>query len=132
MNEMTGRNYSDLLVWQKAINLVEAIYKASESWPSREMYGLTSQIRRAAVSIPSNIAEGQGRRTSGDFYRFLNIAHGSIREVETQLIIANRLGYLESGAVSALLEQASEVGRLLTGLQNSLQLSTSVSARHAK
>jgi four helix bundle protein len=79
---MKVKNYQDLIVWQKAMDLVEEVYKASRSFPREETYGLTSQIRRAAVSIPSNIAEGQGRRTTADFLRHLSIAYGSLREVK--------------------------------------------------
>jgi len=117
---MGARNYSDLIAWQKAMDLVTAIYKASATFPKEETYGLTAQLRRAAVSIPSNIAEGQGRRGAHEFSRFLNIAHGSLREVETQIMIAKRLDYLEEPTSAKLLECASEVGRLITGLTNSL------------
>src|SRR5574340_1194892 len=102
------------------MDLVVQVYRASEAFPKRELYGLTSQLPRAVVSIPSNIAEGQGRRTRREFCSFLSIAHGSLREVETQTYIANRLGYLTDHATAAVLESASEVGRLLNGLSNSL------------
>jgi len=88
---MKVRNYQELIVWQRAMDLVEEIYKATKEFPREELYALTSQIRRAAVSIPSNIAEGQGRRTTADFLRHLSIAYGSLREVETQALIARRL-----------------------------------------
>jgi four helix bundle protein len=116
-----SQNYRDLVVWQKAMDLVEMIYTATKLFPKEELYGLTSQIRRAAVSIPSNIAEGQGRKSSGDFARFLAIAYGSLREVETQILIAERLGYMDKQASQNLIACASEVGRLLNGLSNSLQ-----------
>ena len=115
---MAGRNYRDLKAWQKAIDLVQAVYEASATWPASELYGLTAQARRAAVSIPANIAEGQGRRTAGDFARHLNIAHGSLRELETHFVIANRLGYCGEPALAAILEACAEVGRLVTGLLN--------------
>ena len=108
------RNYRDLIAWQKAINLVEEVYRVSREFPREEQYGLTIQLRRAAVSIPSNIAEGQGRGGNPEFVRFLRIAYGSLREVETQVIIAERLGYLEQA--TPLMEQCAEVGRLVNGL----------------
>jgi four helix bundle protein len=112
------RNFKDLVVWQRAVDLVAEIYVATRDFPRDELYGLTSQVRRAAVSIPSNIAEGQGRLTRGEFRQFLGQAKGSLAEVETQLIIAHRLGYLASP--DSLLEHLNEVGRLLNGLLNSL------------
>ena len=104
---MGGANYRDLIVWQKAMDLVQAVYKITAGFPKEELYGLTSQLRRAAVSIPSNIAEGQGRRTTGDFQRFLAIANGSLREVETQILIAKRLNYLHNERTSHLMESTS-------------------------
>src|SRR6267154_1891441 len=112
---MPSRNYRDLIVWQKAMDLVENVYRASRVFPKDELYGLTSQIRRAAVSVPSNIAEGQGRGGDPEMVRFLRIAHGSLREVETQILIAQRLGYLDLEQAQSLIEQAAEVGRLLNG-----------------
>ena len=117
---MAGRNYSDLIAWQKAMDLVEKIYKASRDFPREEQYGLTSQIRRAAVSVPSNIAEGQGRKSAKEFVHHLAIAHGSLREVETQLQIANRLKYIGQENLQDLMDMAAETGRLNNGLSNSL------------
>lgn len=117
---MKLKNYQELIVWQKAMDLVEEVYKASRTFPREEIYGLTSQIRRAAVSVPSNIAEGQGRRTTADFLRHLSIAHGSLREVETQILIAERLKYVTRGTCQEVMNLAGEVGRLLNGLINSL------------
>jgi four helix bundle protein len=117
---MAVKNYSELIAWQKAMDLVEAVYRGTTGFPREEVYGLTAQVRRAAVSIPSNIAEGQGRRTTADFLHFLSIAYGSLREVETQILIAERLKYLDSSTRTAVMELASEVGRLLNGLMNSL------------
>src|SRR5262245_9064026 len=113
---MAGRNYSDLVAWQKAMDLVEAVYQATAMFPKDELYGLSSQLRRAAVSIPSNIAEGQGRHTAGEFTRFLSIALGSLREVETQILIARRLRYIGNDHAPGLMAMTSEVGRLLNGL----------------
>ncbi|HMG32826.1 MAG TPA: four helix bundle protein [Blastocatellia bacterium] len=115
---MAGKNYSDLIVWKKAMDLVENVYRATRQFPKDELYGLTSPLRRAAISVPSNIAEGQGRRAPGDFVRFLAIAHGSLREVETQILIAERLHYFAPMEVTKLLSLSAEVGRLLNGLSN--------------
>jgi four helix bundle protein len=117
---MKLKTYRELIVWQKAMDLVEEVYKASMSFPKEEIYGLTSQLRRAAVSIPSNVAEGQSRRTTADFLRHLSIAYGSLLEVETQILIATRLNYLAPGNCYKVLEMAGEVGRLLNGLMSSL------------
>jgi four helix bundle protein len=117
---MAGKNYADLIVWQKAMDFVEAVYRATSAFPKEEIYRLTSQMRRAAVSIPSNIAEGQGRKSPREFHRFLSVAHGSVREIETQVLIAERLPYLDSATKSQLMERAAEIGRLLNGLMNSL------------
>jgi four helix bundle protein len=117
---MAGENYRDLIAWQKAMNLVIMVYRQSAKSPKQETYGLTSQIRRALVSIPSNSAEGQGRRTKRDFCHFLWIAVGSLREVETQVFIANRLGYIDDQSTSSLIDLAAEVCRLTTALANSL------------
>jgi len=117
---MAGQNYRDLIAWQKAMDLVEMVYQATKRFPKEETYALTSQLRRAAVSIPSNIAEGQGRASIKEFHNFLSIAHGSVREVETQIMIAQRLGYLGPEVVEGILQSAAEVGRLIKGLMNSL------------
>src|SRR5271165_4285467 len=113
-----AQHYRDLLVWQKAIELVTDIYRVTREFPKDELYGLTSQLRRASVSIPSNIAEGQGRLTRGEFRQFLGHAKGSICEVETQLIIAHNLGYQNDP--QPLLEKLHAVARGLNGLLNSL------------
>src|SRR5690348_12240672 len=113
---MSVRNYRDLVVWQKAMDLVEGVYRATQGWPSSEQYGLTSQVRWAAVSIPANVAEGQGRSGSRVFLHHLSMANGSLREVETHLLIAGRLSYLDYPTCDTLLQQMAEVGRLLLGL----------------
>lgn len=115
-----GKSYRDLFVWQKAMELAKAVYEATRPFPKEEMYGLTAQIRRAAVSIPSNIAEGQGRLSKKEFRQFLGIARGSLMEVETQIILARDMNYLSEGKAEKLLLRASEVGRMLNGLINSL------------
>lgn len=113
---MGSRNYKDLLAWQKSMDLVTACYKHTANFPALERYGLTDQLRRAAVSIPANIAEGQGRQYDAEFARFLYIASGSLAELETHIQIAQRLGYLDQLAADHLLEQCTEVARLLHGL----------------
>ncbi len=110
----------DLIVWQRAINLIEKIYRMTQQFPREELYGLTSQIRRAAVSIASNIAEGQGRTTPGEFRHFIGIARGSTSEVETQLIIAERLGYVSSAVIGPALQDCDEIKRMLFGLAQSV------------
>ena len=114
------QNYRDLIAWQKAMDLVEHVYAATKAFPGDERYGLTMQLRRAVVSVPSNIAEGQGRRSRNEFVHFLSVAHGSLREVETQLLIAVRLGYLRREVSTPVLELSDEVGRLVSGLARSL------------
>ena len=110
-------DYRDLVAWQKSMDLAERIYIATAKFPKEERYGLISQIRRASVSVPSNIAEGQGRRSSDDeFVRFLQIAMGSLAELETQIELAVRLSFLEKQQAIALRSSTDEVGRLLTGL----------------
>ncbi len=111
-----GRSYRDLVVWQKAMDLVTAIYKATTGFPKDELFGLTSQLRRAAVSIPSNIAEGQGRLSEKEFRYFLGQARDSLMEVETQLQSAENLDYLQREDTNKLLGACGEVGRILNGL----------------
>jgi four helix bundle protein len=118
---MKVKNYQELIVWQKAMDLVEEIYSSTRSFPKEEVYALTNQVRRAGVSIASNIAEGQGRQTTADFCRHLSIAYGSLREAETQILIAHRLDYLSESATQYLMQMAGEVGRLLNGLMTSLR-----------
>jgi four helix bundle protein len=117
---MAGKNYRDLIVWQKAMELVMLIYRATKSLPKEEIYGLRSQMRRAAVSIPSNIAEGQGRNTKRDFRNFLSIALGSLRELETQILIAKGLDYYTESTTTQLCNLTDTVGRLIRGLSKSL------------
>jgi four helix bundle protein len=111
-----GRSYKDLVVWQKAMNLVTATYRATAKFPKDELFGLTSQAHRAAVSIPSNIAEGQGHLSAREFRYFLGQARGSLMELETQLQVAENLGYLQQEENGSLLQSCAEVGRLLNGL----------------
>jgi len=114
------KSYQDLVVWQKAMTLAEATYQSTRSFPREELYGLTSQMRRAAVSVPSNIAEGQGRNSTREFLHHLSIALGSLLELETQVLLAARLALLNPDASRELLQQTAEVGRLIHGLSNAL------------
>ncbi len=102
------------------MDMVVRVYQITEPFPSKEMFGLTNQLRRAAVSVPSNIAEGQGRNTSNDFVRYLSISKGSLQEVQTQVELANRLGYLDETTTRDFLDFSEEVARLLNGLSRSL------------
>ncbi len=119
--EMSVKDYRDLILWQRATELVVLVYEVTRDFPNDELYGLRSQMRRASVSIPSNIAEGQGRDTTADFLRFLSIANGSRRELETQTIIAQRLDYISEQQSEQILDLATEVGRLRHGLADSLK-----------
>ena len=113
-------DHRELVAWQKAVDLVELLYRRTQSLPKEELYGLKSQMRRAAVSIPSNIAEGQARRTTRDFIHFLSVARGSLKELETQIIISRRLGYVNATQQSELIDATEEVSRLISGLNRSL------------
>lgn len=114
------KGYKDLIVWQKAMDLVPAVYRLARKLPREETYGLTSQIRRAAVSIPANIAEGQARRHRAEFNQHLGIARGSLAELDTLLILAVQLGNLEEADVDLLGPAMIEIRRLLQGLIQSL------------
>ena len=116
-----SHRYQDLIAWQKARRLATEIYRVTESFPKTEIYGLTSQLRRAAVSVPSNIAEGQGRLTKGEFCHFLGMARGSLLEIETQLAIALDLRFVGEIEHMRLQEMAEEVCRILSGLIDSMQ-----------
>lgn len=115
------KSHRDLIVWQRAMESVTEIYEATSGFPTTEKYGLTSQLRRAAVSIPSNIAEGYGRGTSQDYLRFLRVARGSLFEVDTQLMIALRMGYLDRGVHQQVENKLAETGRVLAGLIKSIE-----------
>jgi len=115
------RSYRELFAWQKSMAVVKIVYAQSQSWPREELVGLTSQIRRAAVSVPANIAEGQGRTGKREFAHHLSIAKGSLHELETLILIASDLRYLDRTVRDALLAQTDEVGRLIGGLLRSLR-----------
>lgn len=118
---MGTRNYRELIAWQKAIDLVESVYRATRTWPREELYGLTNQVRRAVISVPANIAEGQGRSSVKEFMQFVSIANGSLHEVETHLLISHRLGYIDEASCEHLMYHTAEVGRLLNGLMRSFR-----------
>ena len=113
------RSHEDLFVWQKSITFVTQIYKMTEKYPTHELYGLTNQIRRAAVSIPSNIAEGAGRKNTKEFIQFLYIARGSASELETQIIIAKKLGYMNDE--ESLISDITIIRKMLNALITSLR-----------
>ena len=110
------QSYKELIVWQKSVILVKEVYIATEKFPKSEMYGLTSQLRRATISIPSNIAEGYGRRSKKEFGHFCSVAYGSALEVETQIIICKELNFLGHEEFSALEELIEEILKMLNSL----------------
>lgn len=114
-------SYRDLVVWARAMDIVVVVYQLSKQIPQSEMYGLISQIRRAAVSIPANIAEGYGRKTLGEYVQHLSIANGSLKELETHLLIAGRLHYVKDDEIIPALEGCSEIGRMLASLIQKLR-----------
>ena len=120
MKENIVRTHRDLDVWKKSIDLVTLIYKYTAEYPKDEVYGLTSQIRRCAVSIPSNIAEGSARTTKKDFSHFLAIALGSVAELETQLIISRNLNYLSEAVLDELISELISIRRMTLGLRKSI------------
>ena len=106
-------SYRDLLVWQQAMELAVSTYEVTKSWPKEEIYGLTSQIRRAATSVPANVAEGYGRESRASYQQFLRIAQGSLKELETHLLIAVRIGLTSEASVGPLMILSESVGKLL-------------------
>src|SRR5216117_3249391 len=121
------RGYRDLIVWQDSMDLVVAIYRITATFPKDERFSLVSQLRRAAVSVPSNIAEGQGRSRTGDYLRHLSVAVGSLSEVETQVQIACRLDYITAEDQTRLLDSCTAIGKMLGGLIRSLRRHLGVS-----
>jgi four helix bundle protein len=115
------RNYKELKVWQKSYQLCLRIYRATDVFPKNEGFGLTSQMRRSALSIPSNVAEGYGRKTTPEYLRFLSIAYGSTCELETQLLLSGDLGYLDKENLSGLQRDIREVERMMKALIKSLE-----------
>jgi four helix bundle protein len=119
-DEIKTSGYKDLLVWQKGIALVKQVYRITSVFPAEEKFGLVSQMRRAAVSIPSNIAEGQARHTKGEFIQFISHAEGSVAELDTQLIISIQLSYCPQAQAESAFELLSELRRMLNALRRRL------------
>ena len=117
-------SYQQLEVWQKSVALVTEIYQITRSFPREELYGMTSQVRRAAVSIPANIAEGWGRNMTRDYVQFLRVARGSLLELETHLIVAKNLAFVDGPILEGVTERTQEINRMLNGLIRSLESST--------
>jgi len=115
------KTYREIICWQKAIELVKSIYKITSDFPQSEQFGLTSQLRRAAISIPSNIAEGFGRGSNKEFKRFLDISRGSLFELQTQILIAKELEFINKETYDKIFEQSREVERILVGFMKSLK-----------
>jgi len=114
------KSYQDLEVWQKAMDLVVLCYKISEKFPKNETYGLASQLQRAAISIPANIAEGRHRQHSKEFLQHLSIAYASLAELETHVQIAGRLNYINQNQIDEILNKTREIGKMLNGLRRSI------------
>ncbi|NEP01624.1 MAG: four helix bundle protein [Symploca sp. SIO2E9] len=115
------KSYRDLRVWQEAMNLAEACYRTTKTFPREELYGMISQIRKVSASIPANIAEGYGRRTRGEYIQFLHVAQGSLKELETHLLLSIRVKLASSESLYPILSQCESVGRLLLALIRSLE-----------
>lgn len=120
------KTHKDLLVWKKGIDLVEQIYKFTKQFPKEELYGITNQMRRCAVSISANIAEGSGRKNKAEFIQFLHIALGSASELETHLIISQRLGFLSINSYDEIMNALNEIIKMICGLINSLNSTRSL------
>ncbi len=114
-------SYRDLLVWQASVDLATRCYKLTAGFPSAELYGMTSQIRRASVSVAANIAEGHGRDGTGNFIQFLRVSQGSLKEPETHLVICGRVGLLDEQTLGALQDRCDEIGRMLRSLIRTLE-----------
>lgn len=114
-------SYRDLLVWREGMDLAVAAYKLTEEFPRDELYGLTSQIRRSAASVPANIAEGYGRESSGSYIQQLRVAQGSLKELETHLLLSSRVGLTTMNVIASLLDRSDEVGKMLRRLIRSIQ-----------
>jgi four helix bundle protein len=118
---MDGKNFRDLKVWQLGMQLAEEVYRLTQQFPKHEIYGLTSQVQRAAVSVPANIAEGHATGSSKEFLRFLGIAQGSLAELETHLLLAERIKYCSGSQVGPIVTRCHEEGRMLRALRKSVR-----------
>jgi four helix bundle protein len=121
METSTVKNFRDLIVWQRGIKLAKEVYQLTSKFPQQEVFGITNQLRRASVSIPSNIAEGQGRQYRKEFVQFLYVAIGSVNELDTQFVIAEEIGYLSQSEVIPVLHEMGEIRKMLFGLIHSLK-----------
>lgn len=121
MSDTEIRSYRDLKVWQRAMNLAEACYRITRRFPKDELYGMVSQIRRAAASVPANIAEGHGRNSRGEYIQFLRVAQGSLKELETHVLLAQRVGLAEEKTASGILDASEVLGKMLRALIRSLE-----------
>jgi four helix bundle protein len=121
MRDPEIRSYRDLKVWQLAMDLAELCYRTTRRFPKDELYGMTSQIRRAAASVPANIAEGHGRNSRGEYIQFLRVAQGSLKELETHLLLAQRVGLTDENAVVPTLNKSETLGKMLRALIRSLE-----------
>jgi four helix bundle protein len=125
------RHYKDLLIWQRGMGLAKFIYRLTAKFPSEERYGLTSQLRRAAVSVPSNIAEGQARQGTKEFVQFLSHAQGSLAELETQLLLSIELDFAQKSDVDHLLQEIDELQKMIVGLKRKLSSYSPLATRHS-
>jgi four helix bundle protein len=125
------RHYKELLVWQKGMALAKIVYQLTARFPPEERYGLTSQMRRAAVSVPSNIAEGQARKTTNEFLQFLSVAQGSLAELDTQLALSVELSFLRQAEAETALKEIDELQKMLVGLKRKLSSYSPLATRHS-
>jgi carbamoyl-phosphate synthase large subunit len=125
------QHYKDLLIWQKRMLLAKLVYQVTQKFPGEERYGLTSQLRRAAVSVPSNIAEGQARRGTNEFVQFLSIAEGSSAELETQLLLSTELSYCRPADVGPALREIDELQKMIGALKRKLAAFSPLVTRHS-
>ena len=125
------KHYKDLLIWQRSMGLTKLVYQLTKSFPADERYGLISQLRRAAVSIPSNIAEGQARKGTSEFLQFLSIATGSLAELETQLLLSVELSYCKQADLTFLLQEIDELQKMIVALRRRLSAYSPLATRHS-
>jgi len=125
------KHYKDLLIWRRSMALAKLVYQLTRNFPSEERYGLISQLRRAAVSVPSNIAEGQARKGTSEFLQFLSIATGSLAELETQLLLSIDLAYCKQTEVDALLQEIDELQKMVVALRRKLSSYSPLATRHS-
>ncbi len=130
MSVGSAKSYRDLLIWQRSMKLVGQCYRLTASFPADERFGLTSQLRRAAVSIPANIAEGFGRETTGLFVQFLRIAQGSLKELETHMLIAEEIELISRETTAPLLAECDEIGKMLRAFLRSIDPQTTLPAKN--